>query len=870
MPRGPCAGHRGRPTSEVHALSTHGATVRARPHRPFADRRIFIVALLLALIGPVAAWANAPIARGSVDPGPGAAYVPIAPHRTLDSRSGTGLAGTFKSGLPRSFTVAGEGGVPANAIAVTGNLTVVGQTSAGYVSLGPVETDSPTTSTLNFPKGDIRANGVTVPLGPGGILAATFMGTYGSSTTHLVFDVTGYFLAEPSAGSAYVPINPERALDSRSGTGLAGVFGSGDARSFVIAGEGGVPANAIAVTGNLTVVGQTSAGYVSLGPVETDSPTTSTLNFPKGDIRANGVTVPLGPGGILAATFMGTYGSSTTHLVFDVTGYFVEDTSAGALFVTMDPARVVDSRNGTGLGSRLVSGEPRTFQVDDIGQIPADAVAVTGNLTAVGQTAAGYVSLGPIRTYAPETSTLNVPLGDIRANGVTVPLSADGRLAAIFKGPAGATNHLVFDATGYFVGGPPLTWLPEPDDPDAVATPEGVTRIDASVRFAGAGYGHGVGLSQYGAQGRALAGQSAAEILGHYYQGTALGSLDPSTQIRVLVLSGWKPTESSPLRIVGRGSSWTMDGSPASFPADATLSVRPPLSGTTAWRYRVTASSGTTLSDTTATGGVRIYPGAVGRLELPTKPTSYDEFRGVLRVIPSTSTVSVVNELGIEAYLGGVVPAEMPSSWHAEALRAQAIAARSYAAYRLHPATGSFDVYDDTRSQVYRGLLGEKTSTNAAIADTAGIVVTSSGSIANTLFHSTGGGATEHNENAFVSSTGGKVAGPLSYLRGSPDTDPGGTAYDAASPWAGWQTATYSRATISAWFAADPRTEVGTIVGLDLRDRGVSGRLISVTLYGTDGTARVSGDVFRAIFNAGLSAGAATLRGNAFYVVGAG
>ena len=162
-----------------------------------------------------------------------------------------------------------------------------------------------------------------------------------------------------------------------------------------------------------------------------------------------------------------------------------------------------------------------------------------------------------------------------------------------------------------------------------------------------------------------------------------------------------------------------------------------------------------------------------------------------------------------------------------------------------------YDVTDDTSSQVYHGALGEKAATNALISATAGVVLRSpSGAIANTLFHSTGGGATENNENVYVSSTGAKVAGPVSYLRGSSDRAPDGSAYDAASPYATWATRTYTVAQLSAWFAADARTNVGTLTTLDLRDRGVSGRLISVTLIGSAGTKKVSGDVFRSVFNA--------------------
>ena len=87
------------------------------------------------------------------------------------------------------------------------------------------------------------------------------------------------------------------------------------------------------------------------------------------------------------------------------------------------------------------------------------------------------------------------------------------------------------------------------------------------------------------------------------------------------------------------------------------------------------------------------------------------------------------------------------------------------------------------------------------------------------------------------------------YLRGSPDRAPDGTAYDAAAPHATWTTATYTYAQLSAVFASDPRTAVGDLVSMGLSDRGVSGRLVSVTLVGSTGTKTVSGEVFRTVFN---------------------
>ena len=252
--------------------------------------------------------------------------------------------------------------------------------------------------------------------------------------------------------------------------------------------------------------------------------------------------------------------------------------------------------------------------------------------------------------------------------------------------------------------------------------------------------------------------------------------------------------------------------------------------------------------------------------QVASRTSTYDTYRGTIRVGLSTSTgkASVTDELTMERYLRGVVPAEMPSTWPTAALEAQSIAARSYAARRLRPGVSYFDVVDDTSAQVYLGVLGEQAATTAAIDATAGVVLVQGAEIANTMFHSTGGGATEHNENVYVSSSGAKVAGAVSYLRGSSDRRADGSAFDDSSPYATWKTATYTRTQLSAWFGSDSRTNVGTLTALDLRDRGVSGRLISVKLIGSLGTKTVSGDVFRSVFNARRPSGDQLLRSTLF------
>jgi len=408
----------------------------------------------------------------------------------------------------------------------------------------------------------------------------------------------------------------------------------------------------------------------------------------------------------------------------------------------------------------------------------------------------------------------------------------------------------------------PAATLAETPSPTPVATPAvvagltGPTALADSVTFYGRGYGHGVGMSQYGARGRALAGQDTATILAHYYQGVVLAPIDPQTRIRVLVLPKWTASEARPLVIYGRVAPWSIDGIATVFPADARLSLYPTAGETGvasgAWRLLVDAADASVLFDGPAPADFTIRGTATeARIQVWSKPTSYDWYRGSIRVLVQSPTrASVVNDVTLEEYLTGVVPVEMPSTWPAAALQAQAIAARSYAARRLRPAVSYFDVPDDSTSQIYRGVKAEKATTNAAIAATASTVMVTGTTIANALFHSTGGGATESNENVYTSVSGKRVSRPVSYLRGSSDRAEDNTTFDAKAPYATWATRTYPRVQLSAMFAADPRTNVGELMALDLQNRGVSGRLVSVTLIGSAGSRTVSGEVFRAVFNA--------------------
>src|SRR5262249_37928315 len=152
-----------------------------------------------------------------------------------------------------------------------------------------------------------------------------------------------------------------------------------------------------------------------------------------------------------------------------------------------------------------------------------------------------------------------------------------------------------------------------------------------------------------------------------------------------------------------------------------------------------------------------------GKAPLTLNGTAY---RGSLSVLPG---LTVVNRVPVESYLRGVVPAEMPFRWLAQALEVQAVAARSYALSSLRPGA-SFDLYRDTRSQMYLGVAAERPSTDAAVAATAGRILTWQAHVARTYFYSSSGGRTAANEDAWPGMQ------PIPYLRSVLDP------YDSISP----------------------------------------------------------------------------------------
>jgi stage II sporulation protein D len=198
--------------------------------------------------------------------------------------------------------------------------------------------------------------------------------------------------------------------------------------------------------------------------------------------------------------------------------------------------------------------------------------------------------------------------------------------------------------------------------------------------------------------------------------------------------------------------------------------------------------------------------------------------------VGSFSGINAINAVALESYIRGVVPSEMPASWAPEALKTQAVAARTYALTTGKSGAG-FDQYATTASQVYRGMAAEQASSDAAIAATAGQVVTYNGSPVVTYFFSTSGGQTENVEFSFV----GAQANP--WLRSVKDE------YDSISPRHTWRFK-WTKKTAAAKLKAYTR---GTFRGIKVTRRGASPRIVSAQVLGSRGRVDVSGPTLRRV-----------------------
>jgi stage II sporulation protein D len=315
----------------------------------------------------------------------------------------------------------------------------------------------------------------------------------------------------------------------------------------------------------------------------------------------------------------------------------------------------------------------------------------------------------------------------------------------------------------------------------------------------GRGWGHGIGMSQYGARGYAETGWPYQRILAHYYRGTEV-QIIPGREVRVLLAQGQ---------------------------ARVQISSKKP--------FRVVDALG--KKRRLAPGTLTLVPGApkgkLKRLKFPLRfepgatPLRLGDnaYRGSLLVHAQSGRLTVVNRLPLDRYLRGVVPWEMPHDWHPEALKAQAVVARSYALATLKPSK-LFDVYPDVRSQVYGGIEAEKASANRAIGATAGRVLVWNGVVATTFYHSTSGGRTAAIADVWPRAT------PLPYLVSVPDP------HDRMSKHHRWGPFRLT--------PADVELKLKTKGLEDLRlERASSGRVSRVELQTTKGRRTIPAQDFR-------------------------
>jgi stage II sporulation protein D len=319
----------------------------------------------------------------------------------------------------------------------------------------------------------------------------------------------------------------------------------------------------------------------------------------------------------------------------------------------------------------------------------------------------------------------------------------------------------------------------------------------ATFLVTGHGWGHGVGLSQWGAYGYAQKGVLYDKIVLHYFPGTELGPA-PVSRVRVLLTSGVA----------------TLDiGSTADFKVrDGTGVVHTVTAGKYTLKPALKLAVDGQTTPAALPGPLLFQPGGAA-LGLKHR------YRGSIQVDVVAGKLRAINMVGLEQYLYGVVPSEMPFTWHPEALKAQAVVARSYALATRR--AGAFDLYPDTRDQVYLGIEHEKPSTTAAVNATAGQVVLYQGAVAKTYFFSTSGGRTASAEDVWGE--------PIPYLVSVPDP------YDSISPHHDWGPLVFTGAKLAKLLKMNGRV-------VDLQpELNSSGRIKVLHVIGTKSTLDVQG-----------------------------
>lgn len=349
--------------------------------------------------------------------------------------------------------------------------------------------------------------------------------------------------------------------------------------------------------------------------------------------------------------------------------------------------------------------------------------------------------------------------------------------------------------------------------------------------FEGRGWGHGRGMSQWGAQGAAIAGLGYAQILKFYYQGSDLMTRAPrDIGVRITAEDNDLQVQS----VAGLVATDVASGASVDTGTLGATKVRVTAAGDGSLRLQSLGASGTwadVVAPTWPTTGVVGPIQFAGPSPIWTyQPTVERQYRGAMLAQASGTTgLRVINRLPMEDYLRSVVPSEAISSWRADALKAQAVAARSFASFGCQAGVG-YDVLDTTACQVYRGMatrsggavtLVETASTNDAVATTAGQVVTLSGVTQQTQFSSSNGGWTV-------------ASGPWPAKADPYDA----TAGNSRNRWTG--------VNVSAATFARAYPSIGTLRQLDVLSRDGNGewggRVLSARLVGSSGSVTITGD----------------------------
>jgi stage II sporulation protein D len=333
----------------------------------------------------------------------------------------------------------------------------------------------------------------------------------------------------------------------------------------------------------------------------------------------------------------------------------------------------------------------------------------------------------------------------------------------------------------------------------------------------GHGWGHGIGMSQWGAYGYAKHGWTYTAILKHYYTGVAFASKVANSNVRVRLRSGLKSVKvTCPAAYTVRGT-----GNAVQIPGGTTATTTYVNS-----KYHVVAGSLTK----DFTSAVTFSPVTTTlRIVTATDLNDTGPYRGTIRVLNTTGGLMMINKLPLEKYLRGVVPHEASASWPAEALKAQACAARAYAVCSLNPSA-SWDVFTDARDQVYMGAGGEDSRTNAAVTATSGVVPRYNGKVITAYYFSCSGG---HTENIELSWPG---ASPAPYLKGVNDP------YDYYGSLHNWGPLYRTGSQLAA--------ALGTAVKGSLRAvytvvHGTSPRIVKAAIIGSSGTTFMDGNMLR-------------------------